>query len=79
MATNFTPMFYILGVVSLADLPKLPSLNTFDSLYYLLSPTCCFIPSFGKSPCDKLKYSLRKFSNRLEIEEIEKKKKEKVI
>ena len=52
-------MYYILGVVPKSDLPKLQLLDSFDALYSQLSSTCSFVPSFGKSFQEKLKYCIR--------------------
>ena len=68
MTTNFIPMYYIIGAVSDNQIMKLKNdieIQSFESIYYLLSPTCCFLPSFAKSFQDKMKFSLRKIKQRV--------------
>lgn len=83
ISTSFTPMYYIMGVVSEHDLASLVMAceqeqhsgisSSFDSIYSQLSPTCCFLPLFGKSFSEKLRLSIRfKNTRHLIIEEAEK-------
>jgi hypothetical protein len=49
ISTSFIPMYYIMGLVSEDDMEHARCLESFDSIYCLLSPSCNFLPSIGKS------------------------------
>jgi len=58
MMTSFIPMYYIVGAISEADLKLLQAMENvnFDTIYHLLSRSCCFLPSYVKSFQEKLKF-----------------------
>lgn len=85
-------MYYIIGALSDTEYDNLRKHenSSFEFLFSLISPTCWFVPSFGKSFHDKLRFTLRLVNNKralndstsdsthetiLEIEEIEKRQK----
>ena len=52
----FIPIYYIIGLVPSNTTEEL---GTFDAIYSHFSPTCSFIPAFGNTFNEKLRFSLR--------------------
>jgi hypothetical protein len=63
--TAFIPIYYIIGLVPFSHQHhNSDTFETFDAIYSQFSPSCSFIPAFGNTFNEKLRFSMRQIKQR---------------